>query len=279
MGKQAFAMFLLLGQAKRMKLDWVIQIDDDELLALKNTDLIPKPGILQNILKTIPADVSGLEIGNLEALPETIDVTHRFREITLFKVRNVGFNPDMSQIILLKNKGYKYNLYVNGKQMVRPGINGLIARGPHGFQTYATQTDTAPARLKFDNRATSPTNLLVILHYAYSNPSDISSKAERCPLDEKYDMLRGLRRHEINLQRQKQQAVMRVLRKCWPIEFDAEANMAALLGAASTTDFFKRRIMLGNAGLITAELNAQRLARYVGPRTVLVPETSKASAQ
>ena len=108
--------------ANQMDLDWLIHIDDDELLFA--------PGGLPEFFGALGDDVGQVTFLNHEAVPETWVIDNYFIEVTLFKV-----NPAFEALRLAKEAGIPvplFNGYSNGKSAVR--IEGdVLPLGPHSF--------------------------------------------------------------------------------------------------------------------------------------------------
>merc|ERR1719201_1002442 len=99
-------------EAKRMGIDWLVHIDDDELL------YAPMHRPVGDILAAMPAYYSQAHIPNAEAVYKSSDVTECFVETS-----EVNMNV------------FSFVSYANGKSAVRVSDDDAIPAGPHLWKT------------------------------------------------------------------------------------------------------------------------------------------------
>ena len=164
--RQSLNMEIAIATAHKMKINWHIHIDTDELLHPGGHGRLSVKTLLYNI----PEDVDTLVFPNYEACPETDSVKDPFREVTLFKrnfdhvVRDV-YKANYKDVTGT-NPNY-FLTYANGKSAARVQA-GLRPNGAHRFHNYGKQ----PREMKASEAA--------VLHYTYNTFDDILSRKSRC---------------------------------------------------------------------------------------------------
>jgi hypothetical protein len=123
------------------------------------------------------------------------------------------------------------NLYANGKSAVRTAAPGVRQLGPHYWTGAASPQWAAPGNPSGGWRS----HLLpdaALLHYAYSTPGDLGSRAGRSCAPGGGHLQAALRGDAAALQ------------DCFVIGFDREAYVAAAQGQRAAGDFFYSRMVL-----------------------------------
>ena len=215
MTKQTFGMNEGVRAGRADGMDWLLHIDTDELFVPEAHASIPQA------FEAVDATDPTIRVLNLEAQLEAGDVTSPFLQVTLFR-NHQYFTTKESQHYRSTfkqgvNTGWLY-LYTNGKSAVRlDNKTAPAAHGPHYWKP-SPNTD-GEVRDRWKNRIS---NSSVILHYAYSNPDELVSKAARsCP------QYWG---KEVDLDE--------VMKECFVLGVDARAFVAANRGKEAAEQFF-----------------------------------------
>lgn len=186
-----------------------------------------------DVLSRQPPHIPAVRFMNFEGQPEAGEQANRFEQVTLFRVHKHFITPEAfryrSQFKLGDSAAFLY-LYANGKSAVRVDAPGVRHSGPHFFTG-----DPSPRWQSPDNPAGTWVDAVsddsVVLHYAYSYLSDVEAKARRsCPDQYLAAALAGDR--------------SLVKQRCFVIDFDVDAYMAASQGAGAVADFFYTRNVL-----------------------------------
>jgi len=98
--------------AAKLGIDWLVHIDDDELL------YSPTQRRVGEVLAAVPRVFRQAYVPNVEAVYESSNVKNCFSE-----TREVNTNP------------YAFNSYANGKSAVRVASDDLIPAGPHQWKS------------------------------------------------------------------------------------------------------------------------------------------------
>lgn len=110
--RQLKAMSEAKAASKEMGIEWLIHIDDDELL------YAPLHRSIGQILASVPQGFDQAYIPNVEAIYDSADVKSCFTE-----TKNVNMNR------------YTFVSYANGKSAVRVSNNDAVPAGPHQWRT------------------------------------------------------------------------------------------------------------------------------------------------
>ena len=210
------------------QVDWLMHLDPDELFLPGGNEA----NIAAELARQ-PSHIPAVRFLNFEGQPEVGDVVNRFEQVTLFRAHKHFITPEAfwyrNRFKLGENAAFLY-LYANGKSAVRVNAPGARHAGPHYFTG-----DPSERWVSKDNpsglwvNAVSDTS--IILHYAYSNPSEVAAKAQRsCPGN--YTAAAAAGDREV------------VRKSCFIIEFDADAFMAAVQGHDAANDFYFSRMVL-----------------------------------
>ena len=208
---------------------WLMHLDPDELFLPGGNE-----GSLAAELSRQPAHVPAVRFLNFEGQPEVGDISNRYEQVTLFRIHKHFITPEAfwyrNRFKLGENAAFLY-LYANGKSAVRIDAPGSKPSGPHYFTGDASSRWITP-----DNLQGSWVNYVsdtgVVLHYAYTNPSEVAAKAHRsCP-----GKFSNATSGEVNRKV--------VKNECFIIDFDADAFMAAKSGLKAVDDFFYSRNVL-----------------------------------
>lgn len=215
MTKQTFGMNEGVRAGRADGMDWLLHIDTDELFVPEAHASIPQA------LEAVDSTEPTIRVLNLEAQLEAGDVSSPFLQVTLFRNHQYLTTKESrhyrSKFKQGENDAWLY-LYTNGKSAVRlDEKTAAEAHGPHYWKPSA-RTDQE-VRSRWNNRIS---NSSVILHYAYSNPDDLVSKAARsCP------QLWG---RDVDMEA--------VLKECFVLAVDARAFLAANQGEEAAKRFF-----------------------------------------
>ena len=153
-------------------MDWIIQIDVDELFLPTRYHSIPAT------LESIPKDIPGVRFMNVESQAESGDVQHPFLQHTLFRMHKYLTPPEANRYRSTfkqgLNSGY-ITLYANGKSAARLGKEWNTKQfGPHYFTGTPNHDPSSWVNIV--------SNDAYILHYCYINPKELIEKAKRsCP--------------------------------------------------------------------------------------------------
>jgi hypothetical protein len=234
MAKQGFCLAQALRRARESKMDWLIHLDPDELFLPGGNE-----ASIQRELSKIPLSIPAVRFLNFEAQPEAGDVQNPYEQITLFRAHKHFITPEAfwyrNRFKLGENAAFLY-LYANGKSAVRVNAEGVRAAGPHYFLGDASERWKSienPSGLWVN--AVSDTS--IVLHYAYSRPSEVAAKAQRsCPRSFTAAGNRDA-----------------VKKSCFIIEFDADAFMAAVQGEDAINDFYFSRMVLSEGVAVRCE--------------------------
>lgn len=112
--RQLAAMRRAKEACKDLGIEWLLHIDDDELL------YVPTHQPIGEILAAIPAQKSQVYINNVEAVYESADVTG---EECFAKTSMVNMNA------------HTFSSYANGKAAVRVSDKNAVPAGPHNWKT------------------------------------------------------------------------------------------------------------------------------------------------
>ncbi len=146
MARQILNVETAIELAWKMRLDWIIHIDGDELF------YGPMP--VSQFFDCVPHAIGQISFRNFEGVPETWNVANYFREVTLFKRHDHLLPPSWPHEYRLFHSRENYLLgYGNGKSAARVTAD-LQPSGVHCFST----TIAHPQRIDCPG---SP----VILHY------------------------------------------------------------------------------------------------------------------
>jgi len=153
-------------------MDWIIQIDVDELFLPTRYHSIPAT------LESVPKDIPGVRFMNVESQAESGDVEHQFLQHTLFRMHKYLTPPEANRYRSTfkqgLNSGY-ITLYANGKSAARLGKEWNTKQfGPHYFTGTPNHSHSSWVNIV--------SNDAYILHYCYTNPKELIEKAQRsCP--------------------------------------------------------------------------------------------------
>lgn len=216
MTKQTFGMNEGVRAGLEDGMDWLLHIDTDELFVPEAHATIPQA--FEAVDPTEPT----IRVLNLEAQLEAGDVTSPFLQVTLFRNHQYFTTKESQHYRSTFNQGMNAGwlyLYSNGKSAVRlDDRTSPAAHGPHYWKP-SPSTDGA-VNDRWKNRIS---NSSVILHYAYSNPDELVSKAARsCP---QYWGKEGV---DMDV----------LLKECFVLAVDARAFMAANEGTEAAKRFF-----------------------------------------
>lgn len=190
-----------------------------------------------------PAHVPAIRFMNFEGQPEAGDLKNRYEQVTLFRMHKHFITPEAfryrSQYKLGSNAAF-LTLYANGKSAVRVDAPGVKHAGPHYFTGDASKrwrTPTNPTGFWFN----AVSDASVVLHYAYSYLGDVAAKAHRsCP------------GHNFTAAALAGNRVM-VKSRCFVIDFDADAFMAAAQGPEAAAAFFFNRMVLSEGSTVECQ--------------------------
>lgn len=236
MEKQGYGEHVALQRAREAGMHWLLHIDADELFH-------PGGGAfsITEVLGRVPPHCPSMRFMNFEGQPEAGDLTNRYEQVTLFRVHKHFITPEAlfyrPKYKLGDNSAYLM-LYANGKAAVRVDAPGVRHAGPHFFTG-----DPSPRWQTSDNPKGEWLNLVsddsAILHYAYSYPGDVSSKAHRSCPDSYLD---GARRGDRNK-----------IKECFVLELDQDAYIAAAQGPRAVEDFFFSRMVLSEGSRVRCQ--------------------------
>lgn len=230
------------------RIDWLLHLDPDELFY---------PGdqgtSIPTILARQPSHVPAVRFMNYEAQPEAGDVVNRYEQITLFRVHKHFITPEAffyrGKFILGGNKAFLY-LYANGKSAVRVNAPGVVQSGPHYFSGEASERWVHSPGNPSGKWMNAVSDTSIILHYAYSYKSDVKSKARRSCPEHTLSSSSSSSSSSPTVTATATAAVTEQERneiklKCFVIDFDADAYIAASQGNESAIeDFFYSRMVL-----------------------------------
>ncbi len=215
MTKQTFAMNEGVRAGHADGMDWLLHIDSDELFVPRAHASIPQS------FEAVDAGEPTIRFMNLEAQLEAGDVASPFLQVTLFRNHQYLTTKEShhyrSTFKQGMNEAWTY-LYTNGKSAAR--LDDKTAPAAHGPHYWKASGDTdGEVRERWKNHIS---NSSVILHYAYSNPDELVSKAARsCPQYWGKEVDKATVRKE-----------------CFVMDVDARAFMAANKGKEAAKQFF-----------------------------------------
>ena len=125
MARQMLNVETALGWAAVRGLDWLIQIDIDELFFSRRG--------LECFFSRIPDDVGFVNFYNYEAAPEKLSYIDPYKEVTLFKRNPFLVSPDRKRPYLHSGGKPHFLGYTNGKSAVRVAP-GALPSGVHMFK-------------------------------------------------------------------------------------------------------------------------------------------------
>eukprot|EP00928_Gymnodinium_smaydae_P034232 TRINITY_DN24312_c0_g1_i2.p1 TRINITY_DN24312_c0_g1~~TRINITY_DN24312_c0_g1_i2.p1 ORF type:complete len:536 (+),score=117.22 TRINITY_DN24312_c0_g1_i2:85-1692(+) len=132
--RQLKYMGLAKQQSAAMGIDWLLHIDDDELL------YTPMHRDVGELLANMPQDIDQAYVPNIEAVYPSAEVASCFRETSFLNMNR-----------------YAFQAYANGKAAVRVAADALPA-GPHSWRT---SDDMEPPSLRLDTQPFGSPLLLV----------------------------------------------------------------------------------------------------------------------
>jgi hypothetical protein len=217
-------------QQQLQQVEWLMHLDPDELLLPGGNE-----ATIISELSKLPLHIPAVRFLNFEGQPEAgAGIVNRFEQVTLFRAHKHFITPEAfwyrNRFKLGENTACLY-LYANGKSAVRVNAPGVRHSGPHYFTGSASERWVSP-----ENPAGLWVNAVsdssIVLHYAYSNPSEVAAKAHRSCPGNSTATAAGAGNREL------------VKKTCFIIEFDADAFMAAVQGEDAVNDFYYSRMVL-----------------------------------
>lgn len=271
---QAFAVDDAIHKAKKERMEWILHLDQDELFISEREQV----STISELLRFQPAYIGAIKFFNHEAYPESLDIIHPFKEVTLFKA-----NPSLLskyslshawKAVIGENKGL-FLLYGNGKTVARVDAPNLRQHGPHEFiggpsERWKT-ADNPHGEWRIHHSERS-----AILHYSYCTLDTILKKSQRsCPKEYREAAIRNDRMKT---------------KECFVLDFDQDVYHVAARGSLEEIrSFFLSRVVFqqGVVGKCTREglkgfcrvedveqlktflLREGVLRRYHGPQQIL----------
>lgn len=163
---QSLNMEQAIQLARRDGVEWLLHIDTDELVHPAGT----RHFSLQEVLATVPGSVDVVIFPNHESLPERIDVTDPFVEVTLFKrnYQHIASDVYFKNYAAIAHSNPNYFItYANGKSAARIQ-DGLRPNGAHRWNSYEKRIR------EWTSESAS------VLHYTYNRLSDLKNRRDRC---------------------------------------------------------------------------------------------------
>lgn len=160
MARQMLNAMDAMARARALGIDWLIHLDDDELLDCARP--------LDEILSLVQSGIGASQIvfDNSEALPERMDIDDCFKEVTLFKTNPWRLTKRQGSMYAKLTGRREYFLaYANGKAGVRIANETIVPDGAHRFKTTGTPLRT----LKIGPVAR-------VLHYAHCGLASYEAK-------------------------------------------------------------------------------------------------------
>ncbi|GMH41555.1 hypothetical protein BSKO_09465 [Bryopsis sp. KO-2023] len=212
-------------------MEWLMHMDPDEFFYPDN----PSFSLITEFAKQ-PSYVSSVRFMNFEGQPEVGDIKNRFEQVTLFRAHKHFITPEAyalrNKCKLGDNKSFLV-LYANGKSAVRVDAEGARQLGPHYFKGNDSERWKTPENPMGEWRD-KVSNTSYLLHYAYSQLSDVEQKAHRsCPPEYVEAAIKGNKAK---------------VQSCFVIDFDRDAFLAASVGEHE--DFFFSRMVLSEGARI-----------------------------
>ncbi|KAG2496772.1 hypothetical protein HYH03_005180 [Edaphochlamys debaryana] len=206
--------------ARQEGFHWLAHIDCDELIMPSTT--------LRGDLRRVPPWVAWLKMRNYEAVVESVDVTNKFEEVTLFKSPRgpkglqwrfrLGSHKDLGW--------HHFHLYNNGKAIGRADRGPIRMWGPHDFKA-ASNASWAHPHHNPEGKEVHQEAPLIVLHMPYTNWHELVSKAKvaklTCP-PEVFEAAKD-RNHT-------------AVESCILLSFDRHAFMAAVRGEEVARQFW-----------------------------------------
>lgn len=231
---QSLNMEVAIEQARVDGVDWLFQVDTDELIYPAGS---PEYSLKQ-YLSTMNTSIDTVVFPNHEAVAERDDVKDPFLEVTLFKrnfmqVRQELFFAHYHEVAR-GNPNY-FLAYGNGKSGVRvqPEIR---SDGAHRWSHYnRTLTEHTSSQSS-------------VLHYVYNRFEDLKGRRDRCdclPTEED-------------------------VKRCFILEFDREAFIASsLMGDQELLQYFRDRLVFNDTESVSNLLKAGLFGRIHTPQTMM----------
>ena len=232
--RQSLNMELGIQLAQEVSADWILHVDTDELIYPGGT----RDYSLQELLATVPTDVTLLVFPNYESLAERIDVEDPFLDVTLFKrsyshVQSEVYFQEYSKVAR-GNPNY-FTTYGNGKSAARV-IPGLRPNGAHRWHNYFRE----PKEWTSEQSA--------VLHYTFNRFSDLKSRRDRCdckPTQEDAE-------------------------RCFILPFDRLAFLeASLKGDDDLMVFFKERLIWDDSEMVIDFVRKGLFSRLYEPQVMI----------
>jgi hypothetical protein len=159
MARQILNVNIAIRLSKEMNIDWLLNIDADELFYLEGESLH------EHFTKLDSAKIDSISYHNHEAIPSSMNIENFFLEVNLFKKNFSLLNPTQRDV-LNKNlvRGITYfNYYWNGKSAAKISKD-IISRSCHVFSHKPNLLKKLNPFVKYANVKSSSV-FPCILHY------------------------------------------------------------------------------------------------------------------